>query len=162
MRFPKTIRFDFSDTRTFERAAEPNEWAVSGAFAFADADPSEISGKHRQAFHNGFLGTASFGWSTLVAVAKIDPAQYQSVIDALAAHFVERYGAPSLAAAVPVARAEAEFAADLCDHDINTVLSVSRDYGDDGIVEQFRVIQPPLDPVHAKIWEIVEDDGEDG
>ena len=135
MRFPKTIRFDISDSRTFERAAEPNEWAVSGAFAFADADPSEISGKRRQAFHNGFLGTASFGWSTLVTVAKIDPAQYQSVIDALAAHFVERYGAPSLAAAVPVARAEAEFAADLCDHDINTVLSVSRDYGDDGIVE---------------------------
>ncbi len=162
MRFPKTIRFDFSDTRTFERAAEPNEWAVSGAFAFADADPSEISGKRRQAFHNGFLGTASFGWSTLVTVAKIDPAQYQSVIDALAAHFVERYGAPSLAAAVPVARAEAEFAADLCDHDINTVLSVYRDYGDDGIVEQYRVIQPPLEPVHAKIWEIVEDDGEDG
>ncbi len=161
MRFPKTIRLDSSDAQVFERAAEPNEWAVSGAFAFADADPSEISGKRRQAFHNGFLGTASFGWSTLVTVAKIDPAQYQSVIDALAAHFVERYGAPSLAAAAPAARAEAEFAADLCDHDINTVLSVSRDYGDDGIVEQYRVIQPPLEPVHAKIWEIVEDDGED-
>ncbi len=162
MRFPKTIRLDSSDRQVFERAAEPNEWAVSGAFAFADADPSTLTTKRRQAFRNGFLGTASFGWSTLVAVAKIEAEQYQSVIDQLAAHFVERYGAPSLAAAVPAARAEAEFAAGLCDHQINTLLSVGRDGGDDGIVEQFRVIQPPLEPVHAKIWEIVEDDDEDG
>ncbi len=80
----------------------------------------------------------------------------------MAAHFVEHYGAPSLAAAMPAARAEAEFAAGLCDHEVNTLLSVQRDFGEDGIVEQFRVIQPPLEPVHAKIWEIVEDDGEDG
>ena len=162
MRFPKTIRFDASDCQVFERAAEPKEWAVSGTFAFADADPSTLTAKRHQAFSNGFLGTASFGWSTLVAVAKIEAAQYQSVIDQLAAHFVACYGAPSLAAAVPAARAEAEFAAGLCDHEINTLLSVSRAWGEDGIVEQFRVIQPPLEPVHAKIWEIVEDDGEDG
>ena len=65
-----TIRFDASDCQVFERAAEPKEWAVSGAFAFADADPSTLTAKRRQSFSNGFLGTASFGWSTLVCVVE--------------------------------------------------------------------------------------------
>ncbi|MEL6873324.1 MAG: DUF6505 family protein, partial [Pseudomonadota bacterium] len=32
----RTIRFDGSDAYVFERAAEADEFAVSGAFAFAD------------------------------------------------------------------------------------------------------------------------------
>ena len=35
MKLLRTIRADASDTFVFERAAEPGEWAVSGAFAFA-------------------------------------------------------------------------------------------------------------------------------
>ena len=38
----RTIRLDPSDTFVFERAAEPGEWAVSGAFMFADADPDAL------------------------------------------------------------------------------------------------------------------------
>ena len=34
LKFPRTIRLDPSDTFVFERAAEPGEWAVSGAFVF--------------------------------------------------------------------------------------------------------------------------------
>ncbi|MGI9386569.1 MAG: DUF6505 family protein, partial [Methyloligellaceae bacterium] len=39
MKFLRTIRFDESDDHVFDRAAAPDEWAVSGAFAFAEIDP---------------------------------------------------------------------------------------------------------------------------
>ena len=71
MRFPRTVRFDISDTRIYETAAAPDEWAVSGAFAFAGVDSETLVGKARQAFVRGFLGTTSFGWSTFVTVAEI-------------------------------------------------------------------------------------------
>jgi Family of unknown function (DUF6505) len=115
MRFPRTIRFDASDEQVFERAAEPDEWAVSGAFAFADADPDCLSGKRRQAFRSGFLGTRTFGWSTFAVVAEIGTDELDAVVDALARHLVAHYGAPSLEAASVAARAETEFAAGLCD-----------------------------------------------
>lgn len=158
MRFPRTIRLDNSDEAVFERAAAPGEWAVSGAFAFADRIPAEITGKQRQAFANGFLGTASFGWSTLVQVATIREEEYEAVVNALAAHFVDCYGAPDPAGALPAARAEAEFAASLCEHRVNTLLNVERTFGEDGILERFRTIEPPRAADHAKIWTIVDDD----
>ena len=41
LKFPRTIRLDPSDTFVFERAAEPGEWAVSGAFVFWNRDPAD-------------------------------------------------------------------------------------------------------------------------
>ena len=158
MRFPRTIRFDASDERVFERAAEPGEWAVPGAFAFAAADPAQLTGKARQALANGFLGTATFGRSTFVAVAEITPEAFEGVVQALAAHFVERYGAPSPAAALPAARAEAEFAASLCEgQKVNTLLAVERAFGPEGIRERFRVIEPRRERPHARIWALVDE-----
>ena len=159
MRFPRTIRFDLSDEQVFERAAEPDEWAVSGAFAFADADPGSLSGKRRQAFRSGFLGTRTFGWSTFAVVAEIGADELEAVVEALARHFVAHYGAPSLEAASQAARAEAEFAAGLCDHKINTLIAVEREFGPKGIVERFRTVQPSAGGAHAKIWTIVDDAG---
>ncbi|HLB79065.1 MAG TPA: DUF6505 family protein, partial [Dongiaceae bacterium] len=157
MRFPRTIRLDNTDERVFERAAAPGEWAVPGGFAFADIDPAALSGKPRQAFASGFLGTASFGWSTFVAVTEIDEPAYAAVVEALAAHFVERYGAPSVAAARPAAQAEAAFAAGLCEHRINTLIRVERSAGAEGIAERFIKVEPPRGRDHARIWEIAED-----
>ena len=162
MRFPRTIRLDASDERVFEHAAAPDEWAVSGAFAFADLAPEALTGKIGQSFARGFLGTRSFGWSTLVAVAEITPDELETVVEALARHFVERYAAPSLAAARPVARAEAAFASGLCAHRINTLLAVERTLGPDGIVERFRAIEPSRGRPHTKIWALVPDDADDG
>ena len=155
--FPKTIRFDASDEHVFERAAAPEEWAVSGAFAFADVPPEALRGKAAQAFARGFLGTRSFGWSTLVAVAEIRPAELEAVIATLAQHFVEYYGAPSIAAARPAAEAEAAFAGSLCEHKLNTLIAVERTFGPDGIVERFRTIEPLKTGSHARIWSIVPD-----
>lgn len=156
MLFPKTLRLDASDTRIFERAAEPGEPAVAGAFAFLDADPQSLSGKRLQAFSHGFLGSVSFGWSTLVIVSDIDEAQFEAVIQRLAQHFVAHYGAPDLDAALPVARTEAQAAADLCQYRINTLLAIERTFGDDGIIERFKVIRPPAGIEHdqVKLWAV--------
>ena len=157
MRFPRTIRLDASDEHVFERAATPEEWAVSGAFAFADTPPETLRGKTAQAFAHGFLGTQSFGWSTLVVVAEIKPFELEAVIEALAHHFVDRYGAPSIAAARPAAEAEVAFAGSLCEHRLNTLIAVERTFGPDGIVERFRTIEPLKSGSHARIWSIVPD-----
>ncbi len=161
MRFLRAIRLDQSDSHVYEVAAESGEWAIPGGFTFADVEPEALTGKTRQAFARGFLGTTSFGWTTLVEVAEISETEFEALIERLASHFVARYGAPDLAAARAAARAEAEFAAGLCEHKVHTLLALEREIGEEGIVERFKVIQPPREAQHAKVWAIVEDDVED-
>src|ERR1700722_1753902 len=71
----KTVRADPSDTFVFDKAAEPGEWAVSGAFMFANLDPATLTGKSRAAFRGGFLGVDSFGWSTLAQIVEVGAEQ---------------------------------------------------------------------------------------
>ena len=155
MQFPRTIRLDQSDPKVFAHPAEAGEWAVPGGFAFADRDPTSLVGKERVAFATGWLGTGSFGRSTLVEVAEIDDAAFYAVIERLARHFVDVYGAPSLAAALPAAREEADDAAGLCDHPLGSLLAVEREATAEGVVERYRVIRPARATDHARIWEIV-------
>src|SRR6266849_1214389 len=96
LRFPRTIRLDPSDTFVFERAAEPGEWAVSGAFAFWNTDPAKLEGKSRAAFRGGFLGIDSFGWSTLVQIVEAKPSDRANVVETLAQQLVTHFGAPDL------------------------------------------------------------------
>lgn len=154
MLFPRVIRLDDSDERVYETLSRPGEWAVPGAFAFVDVDTETLTGKAREAFRHGFLGTESFGWSTLVQVDEIGIVEYLAVIDRLAQHFVQRYGAPSLEAARDAAQEEAEFAASICNHPRHTLLALEREVGEEGIVESFRVAAPPggLDHASVKIW----------
>ena len=56
LKLPRTIRLDPSDTFVFERAAEPGEWAVSGAFVFWNRDTAALGQKQRVALRSGFLG----------------------------------------------------------------------------------------------------------
>jgi len=140
LRLPRTIQLDASDRSVFDHAAEPGEWAVTGSFAFLDDEPAELTRKRQQAFQHGFLGTGSFGWSTLVMVADASDVVVRSVTDALARHFVDRHGAPSLAAARTVAEREVAFAASLCDHPVGTLLTIFRQHGPDGVVEQFATV----------------------
>ena len=158
MKLLRTIRFDESDTRVFPHAAMPGEWAVPGTFVFADSDPAQLGRRERQAFANGFLGLSTFGWSTLATVATVSAEDYEAAVDSLAQHLHEAYGAPDAATARAAAREEIDYASSLCDQPINTLLSLSRFVEGDAIREQFRVVQPPGDKPHAKIWEIVPDD----
>jgi hypothetical protein len=151
MKFPRAIRLDGSDLEVYEAAAEPGEWAIPGSFAFINDTPHSLAGKRLQAFRSGFLGTSSFGWCTLVEVAEIDEDQYQEVIDRLAQHFVRAHGAPHIAAALPVAADEADYAAGICHHPLHTLLGIERDFGDDGIVESLKVLRPRDASDHGKV-----------
>ena len=158
MKFPRTIRLDVSDANAFPLAAEPEEWAVTGTFAFADADPEAMTGKEQLAFRNGWLGTDSFGRSTFVQVSVIPDEQFEAVVRNLAAHLHENYGAPDMLAAVEAARGEAEYAAGLCDHPAGTLLAIEREFTEDGVAERIRVIPKTGDGAHAKIWTVSEED----
>ena len=122
-RLLRTIRFDATDEFVFEQAAGPDEWAVSGAFAFAHLSVDDIKGKTRQAFAN----------------------------------FVECYGAPDSASAMPAAEEEIAFVRDLvAEVPVNTIFAVHRSFDDDGeFREQFRRIEQRIagGPIYAKAWE---------
>lgn len=158
MKFPRCIRLDASDPQVFAQAASPGEWAVPGGFEFADVDPEALDRKGRLAFGTGWLGTESFGRSSLVEVAEITEAEFFQVVERLARHFVEAYGAPDLASALPTARAEADYAAELCDHPVHSLLALEREMTLEGPVERFRVVRPERATDHAKIWAIEPDD----
>jgi len=139
-RLPRTVRLDVSDASVFERAAEPGEWAVAGGFLFMDAEDGVLTPAEHNAFACGFLGTGSFGWSTLVSVEDASDADVAAATDALAAFFVEALGAPSAEEARAAAEEEISFAAGLCDHPVGTLLTVTRRFEEDGIVERYATI----------------------
>jgi Family of unknown function (DUF6505) len=138
----RTIRLDPSDTFVFEHAADPGEWAVSGAFMFADADPDALAGKSRAAFRGGFLGVASLGWSTLVQIVEATQQDRDRLVDTLGRQLRERLGAPDFAAARAAAEEEVAFAASLCDHPRDTLVAVRRTFEDGAIREAFRTLHP--------------------
>lgn len=160
MKLARTIRFDDSDDNVFEITAQPDEWAVSGAFAFSDWTQADLTGKQRQAFANGWLGLESFGRSTFVAVAEITQAEKLTAQQALAQHFVDHFGAPDLDAALPVAAEEIGYMQAMCDdHDANTLLIVERSLVEAGVNEAFRAIKPQnaeldLVAIHGTLDEI--------
>ena len=160
MKFPRTVQFDVSDKNTFPVAAEPKEWALTGTFAFTDSDPQQLSNKEQLAFRNGWLGINSFGHSTFVVVAEISPDQFETVVSRLAEHLFEHYGAPDMFAATKAARSEADYAADLCSHPLETILGIYREFTEEGIRERIRVISKHTDTMHTKIWTVVNDERE--
>ena len=94
LKLPRTIRLDPSDAFVFERAADPGEWAVSGAFVFGDCnDPTALGQKQRVALRSGFLGIESLGWSTLAIVTEATEADMQGAVERLAAHLLWRNSA---------------------------------------------------------------------
>lgn len=158
MRFLRVIRFDQSDDFVFERSAGSGEWALPGGFEFADITPDLLTGKTRQAFANGFLGIGSFGRATFAVTAEVSESEFDGIVTALADRFVEKFGAPSAAAALEAARAEADFIVDLCaEKPINTVFTLRRVLDEGEIREEFRVVTPPSKPLHAKVWDVVDD-----
>ncbi len=141
-KLPRAVRLDDSDGQVYAVPAQPGEWAVPGGFAFLDHDPSSLSGKHLQAFKSGFLGVGSFGRTTLVAITEASEADFRSVVDQLATHLVDHYGAPDLTAAMQAADEEVNYAESLCEYEVNTLLAVEREFTVDGISERFKKFIP--------------------
>jgi hypothetical protein len=161
MKLLRTIRLDPSDTFVFKRAAEPGEWAISGAFVFAGADPAALDGKSRAALRGGFLGIHTLGWSTLVQVVDASADDHAAAVELLARRLTEHFGAPDPASAKAAAEEEIAFASSLCKDADGTVIAVSRSLEDGAIRETFRTLHPRggAKPQHA--YAFLEVEGEE-
>jgi hypothetical protein len=157
----RTIRLDPSDTFVFEKAAEPGEWAVSGAFVFWESDVSALEGKARSAFRGGFLGVNSLGWSTLVQIVEASDGDRRAVIDALAKQLVENFGAPDVGAARAAAEEEVAFAESLCSQPQDTLVAVHRAYEEGDVRETFRTLRPRNGQTLERAFSFLEVEGED-
>lgn len=160
MKFLKTIRFDPSDTRVFDKAAEPDEWAIPGGIIFGGLSEEDLSGKTKQAFSNGFMSLESFGWSTFASVAELGRTTKDHLIDKLAANLAHGHGAPFLQAAQEAAQSEVDFVLDMCARTpINSLFTIRRYFDEEGEMrEEFRMLErPPGAAPHARVWDVVED-----
>ncbi|MGO4913838.1 DUF6505 family protein [Pseudogemmobacter sp. W21_MBD1_M6] len=141
MKLARTIRLDQSDGNVFASPADMGEWAISGAFEFSNWTEDDLTGKARQAFANGWLSVESFGRATFVAVTPITELELEALTLALAEKFVADFGAPSIAAARPVAEAELLHMREMCeDQADNTLLVVTRELTATGVREEYRTI----------------------
>ena len=156
MKLLRTIRLDPSDTFVFEKAAEPGEWAVPGAFTFAHVDPATLAGKARAAFRSGFLGIDSLGWSTLVQIVEASEAEHTAAAECLAGQLVARFGAPDLATARRAAAEEFAFAASLTDHPPDTLIAMHRVHADGAIRETFRTLKARGGPKPLRAFSFLE------
>jgi hypothetical protein len=161
MKLLRTIRLDPSDTFVFERAAEPGEWAVSGAFSFWNVDAENLEGKSRTAFRSGFLGVQSLGWSTLAQIVDAHTGDEGEAVEMLAQQLIRHFGAPDETAARTAAQEEIAFAQSLCVHPANTLIAVRRTFENGQIREAFRSLKPREGPRLSKVFSFVEVEGED-
>jgi len=145
LKLPRAIRLDPSDTFVFDQAAEPGEWVVSGAFMFHSRDAEDFTAKEKVAFRSGWLGVASFGWSTLAIVTEIDADEREMALEILARRIHVAFSAPSMDAARGAAEEELAFASSLCEHPPQTLLAVQRTFEDGEIRERFRTLCPRED-----------------
>ncbi|MGJ5619839.1 DUF6505 family protein [Sulfitobacter sp. MF3-043] len=142
MKLARAIHFDESDTRVFHNPARTGEWCISGGFEFSNWGEADLIGKARQAFSNGWMGCETFGRVSFVAVTQIEPQERDTLATLLAHHFFDIYGAPSVEAALDVAREEIDQMVELCaDHAPNTLLTVARELTPAGVKEAYRVIE---------------------
>ena len=156
MKLLRTIALDRSDAFVFDAAAEPGDWAVSGAFRFCDRDPGKLTGKDRSAFRSGFLGVQSWGWSTLVQIVPATAADRRALMELLAARLVDRFGAPDLATAQLAAEEEIAFAEQLCTHPVGSLIAVHRTATDGEVRESFRRLKLRQGQGHGKAFSFME------
>ena len=161
MKLLRTIRLDASDTFVFEKAAEPGEWAVSGAFVFWNRDPAELEGKARSAFRGGFLGTSSLGWSTLVQIVEANENDRKAVVETLAEQLVANFGAPDMDVARAAAEEEVAFAESLCSQPQDTLVAVHRSFDNRDVRETYRTLRPRAGQKPARAFSFLEVEGED-
>jgi hypothetical protein len=157
VKLPRALRLDASDRFVFQHAAMPDEWCVVGTFAFRDADPASLDGKQLAAFRGGFLGVASCGWTTLVAVGEADEDAVAQATEALAGTLLARFGCPDAALARAAAGEEIAFAGEICaPHPPNTVIALARTVEHGAIRERFRTLVPRADRGMGAPFRIVE------
>ena len=158
MKFAKTIRFDKSDLNIFPLASEEGELAVVGTFNFYNLKQQDLNGKIKQAFSNGFMGCNTFGYSTFVSLVNISKEELQQLKTNLGKFLIDNFGAPSQEMAEEAANEEINLMLDLCkNHEIGSLLSLSRTWEIDGIKEKFRNLPKADSCAEQKIWTFVDE-----
>ena len=158
MKFAKTIRFDKSDLNIFPLASEEGELAIVGTFNFYNLKQDDLKGKVKQAFSNGFMGCTTFGYSTLVSLVNIKEKELQQLKTNLGKFLIDNFGAPSREIAERAANEEINFMLDLCkNHEIGSLLSLSRTWETEGIKETFRNLPKADSCAEQKIWTFVDE-----
>lgn len=150
MKLARTLRLDISDQNVFAQPAPSGEWAISGGFEFSNWSEADLQGKARQAFSNGWYSIESQGRASFVGVCAITEAELEQLRKTLAQTFVDRYGAPNIDAAYPVACEEIDQMRSMCeDFEENTLLMVSRVMTELGIEETYRSRAPQAASLEA-------------
>lgn len=157
MNLAKTVQLDHSDLHIFEHSAEIGEWAIAGTFSFVDSEPTTWSNKQRLSFQTAWLGIGSFGYSTLVQATAMSSAEYEHLVQKLAAHLTDKYMAPNLGAAIDAAKQEIGDMATLCNHSPGTLLAIERSMDGENIIEKTRVISGPSELKKIQVWTVDKD-----
>ena len=143
MRFLKAVRLDDSDDRVLQDgggAATDGEWVVSGGYAACDL----ASGHRTPRCHcdTTFIAAGARRRCTIAEVAEMDDAAYGQVKQALARHFLEDLGAPSVEAAEAAAADECAYTADLAaSFPAEAWITVKREPTEDGVGERYSVFK---------------------
>ncbi|MGB2160068.1 MAG: DUF6505 family protein, partial [Candidatus Puniceispirillaceae bacterium] len=83
----------------------------------------------------------------------------ERLTEEVATAFVERLGAPDMTVARAAAAEELAFMAELCaQHKTGTLLTIQRQFGDEGITESFRSLSKADSCAEQKIWTVIEDE----
>ena len=161
MKLLRTIRLDPSDTFVFEKAAEPGEWAVSGAFEFWHT-------RCRRARRQGALGVSR----------RLPRRRFVRLVDSGADRRGERqttaapssigwrkqlvanFGAPDIDAARAAAEEEVAFAESLCTQPQDTLVAVHRSFENGDVRETFRTLRPREGQKPARAFSFLEVEGE--
>ena len=162
MKLLRTIALDPSDTFVFDVAAEPGDWAVSGAFRFCDRDPATLTGKRPFGLPQRLSRRAVMG----LVDAGADRPRHRggspySGGTAGRADWSERFGAPDPASAQLAAEEEVAFAQSLCTHPIGALIAVHRSASDGEVRESFRRLQLREGQGHSKAFSFMEVDEDD-
>ena len=143
MKFLKAVRLDDSDARILADeggAADDGEWVVSGGYAACDL----AQGHRRARCHCDctFIAVASRRRCTIAEITDIGSEAYGRLKDALARHFLEELGAPSLETAHAAAADECAYTAELAGGFPESVwVTVRREPTEDGVRERYSVFK---------------------
>ncbi len=160
MKLLRTIRLDPSDQHVFTKAADPGEWAVSGAFAFWERPVEALIGKERAAFRSGLLGISSLGWSTLAVVTELTAQERAGAVEELAERLLAFFGAPDMEMAREAAEQEIAYSETLAEPHVGTLIAVHRNVEAGEIRERFRTLLPGVDDKHARVFSFVMEEGD--
>ena len=154
MNLAKTIILDVSDENVFPQSSSFGEWAIAGTFLFTEFDPNISNVKERIAFREGWLGTETFGFASLVQVTSLTSEQKNIIVSQLSIVIFNKFNAPDMSSAVEAATCEINDMIALCEHPVGTILKIKREINDNKINEQISTIQAPNNISSPLTWTI--------